>query len=279
MRNLSKIRKPGSSGFSLVEMLITVAILIIIMAAVFQQINKTQKRYRAEESKLDMTQGTREFMDQMVRDLRQSGYPNVKMFDGANLAPAIMNPSTSDSRNAVGLVAFSDKDVWFEGDVDGDGDVDSVRYTFLAGPGNTCPCQLRRAQVQKANATPPTGQNIAASYTTALDGLINSSDANGGNSLPLAGTMYFKGGSVSTDVYFGNYKTVPVFRAFNAAGQEVFGPLSFTQLDYDNRPQTGIYTIKTITINLNVMANNSGSDLQNNMRPVSALTASVRIVN
>jgi type II secretory pathway pseudopilin PulG len=279
MRNFSKIRKRGSSGFSLVEMLITVAILIIIMAAVFQQINKTQKRYRAEESKLDMTQGTREFMDQMVRDLRQAGYPNAKMYDGGNLATPIMNPATSDERNAVGLVSFTDKDIWFEGDVDGDGDVDSVRYTFLAGPGNTCPCQLRRAQVQKVNATPPTGQNIAASYTTALDGLINSSDANGAGSLPLAGTMYFKGGSVSTDVYFGNYKTVPVFRAFNAAGQEVFGPLAFTQADYDASPKTGIYAIRTITINLNVMSNNNGSDLQTNMRPVSAMTASVRVVN
>jgi type II secretory pathway pseudopilin PulG len=258
-------------------MLITVAILIIIMAAVFQQINKTQKRYRAEESKLDMAQGSREFMDQMVRDLRQAGYPNTKMYDGANLATPIMNPATSDERNAVGLVAFTDKDVWFEGDVDGDGDVDSVRYTFLAGPGNTCPCQLRRAQVQKVNATPPNGQNVAASYTTALDGLINSSDANGGGSLPLGGTMYFKGGSVSTDVYFGNYKTVPVFRAFNAQGVEVFGPLSFNQNDYDNK--LNLYSIRTITINLNVMSNNNGSDLQNNMRPVSALTASVRVVN
>jgi type II secretory pathway pseudopilin PulG len=277
MKTTLKIRKRRMAGFSLIEMLIAVTVLIIVMGSVFSQIAKSQKKYRSESGRVDLTQQSREFMDQIVRDLRQAGYPNSKMYSGAALNPALMSPNTSDSRNAVGLVSFSPTDIWFEGDVDGDGAVEYVRYTILTGAGGNCPCQLRRLQKPKVNATEPNAQTVsAADYSTGIDGVINSGDGAGNAQYALNGNLQFHGGAVAANTYFANYKTAPIFQAFDATGAAVPAG-SYSAAAYTN--QTGIYTIKTIVINLNVMADSGGTDLQNNMPSVTAMTASVRLLN
>jgi prepilin-type N-terminal cleavage/methylation domain-containing protein len=89
-----------SSGFSLIEMLIVVVILLVISGAIFNVLSLSTERSSAEQTKLDMFQGAREFMDQMSRDLRLAGYPNSR-----NFAPNIlMNPAVNDLRVAVGMV-------------------------------------------------------------------------------------------------------------------------------------------------------------------------------
>src|SRR5581483_8261103 len=111
-----------------------------------QQLTKV---YRAEEQKVDTTQQGREFLDQITRDIHQAGYPGQKMYDSAILAV----PPANDSRVAVGLVRVSASELWFEGDMDGDGAVESVRYTLFDNNGNAiggasnCPCSLQRSVV------------------------------------------------------------------------------------------------------------------------------------
>ncbi len=61
-----------TSGFSLLELMIVLIILLGISAAIFQTINLTTQRSSAEQTKVDMFQEAREFMDQMSRDLRQA---------------------------------------------------------------------------------------------------------------------------------------------------------------------------------------------------------------
>src|SRR5438034_5570095 len=70
-----------TSGFSLLELMIVLIILLGISAAIFQTINLTTQRSSAEQTKVDMFQEAREFMDQMSRDLRQAGYPNPRNMD------------------------------------------------------------------------------------------------------------------------------------------------------------------------------------------------------
>src|SRR2546426_1560874 len=60
-------------GFSLLELMIVVLILSVITGAVFSQISMVQQRARTEQSKLDIFQESREFMDQLGRDLHQTG--------------------------------------------------------------------------------------------------------------------------------------------------------------------------------------------------------------
>src|SRR6266545_6743593 len=122
---MPNIRSKSQAGFSLLEMMVVVAVLVIVMGAVMQQVDTVQKRYVAEEQGLEISQESREFFDQMTRDLHQAGYPNSRMFGtGSLISP---NPE-NDKRNAVGLVKFANDEIWFEGDIDGDGKVEVVAY-------------------------------------------------------------------------------------------------------------------------------------------------------
>src|SRR5690242_3827408 len=114
------------------------AILFIVAGAVFQQINDMDKKSASEADKLDMGQQAREFVDQMVHDLHMAGYPRASMYA----------PGTSDStRIAAGLVSASPTDILLEGDVNNDGNVESVHIYYVASDPNdpNCPCVRRGA--------------------------------------------------------------------------------------------------------------------------------------
>lgn len=134
--------KQNARGFTLVELLVSVAILLIVSGAVFSQIIQIQKRANAESATLDMNQQAREFLDQTVHDLHASGYPSASMYS---------NP-TDMSKVAVGLVSVSPTQILLEGDVDSDGVVESVQISYVASDPNdaSCPC-IRRSAVNKTN--------------------------------------------------------------------------------------------------------------------------------
>jgi prepilin-type N-terminal cleavage/methylation domain-containing protein len=262
----------GRRGFSLLEIMVVIGILSVVMAVVFTQINLVQKRYRTEEMKLDLTQESREFMDQIVRDLHSIGYPTRKMY-----SPAVLGtPANNDSKVAVGLVKAAYDELWFEGDVDGDGSVDVIDYKLQADSGSgNCPCRVSRSQVAKVNGTAPMSQTI--SYNMELTDVINSGGA-GGNSTGSAkytvtGSSAVVGGTTQTnDSMFSSYKTANLFTYYDADGNVV------VPADISNAGgQTTIAKIKTIRINLNVLARQA--DLQTGVRPVMSYSAAVRMPN
>ncbi len=69
------------AGFSLLELMVTLAILGTVMAVVLQGLSTIQVRNTSDTNKVALTQESRQFMDQILRDLRQSGYPALAMFD------------------------------------------------------------------------------------------------------------------------------------------------------------------------------------------------------
>ena len=71
MKNLRS--QTRQAGFSLIEMLLVIAILMVVMGMVFRQIDFLQKRNRTEQVRLDIFQTSREFIDQMTRDIHQAG--------------------------------------------------------------------------------------------------------------------------------------------------------------------------------------------------------------
>jgi len=76
-------------GFSLVEMMVVVAIFTIITGAVFGLMTVAQQRYKMEAEFLDSFQGARLALDQIVRDVHVSGYPPI---DKVMSAVAAANP-------------------------------------------------------------------------------------------------------------------------------------------------------------------------------------------
>jgi prepilin-type N-terminal cleavage/methylation domain-containing protein len=149
-------------GFTLIELLMVVLLLSIVVGAVFSQIDRAQVRYRVEDQKVDLTQQEREFIDQFTRDLHQAGYPSAAMYGGVGTANQV----------ALGVTSLSSNDIVLEGDVDGDGVVDTVEYSYFdgsgwpaGGPPNPCPC-IRRSQVQKGTAS------SAATTFTQVQGVV-----------------------------------------------------------------------------------------------------------
>jgi len=244
-------------GFSLIELLTVVVILMLVTGVVFQQIDLVQKKGRQEDVKMDLTQESREFVEQMVRDLHTSGYPNKRMYV-VNLV------SINDPRNAVGLVVVHPTWLWFEGDVDGDGQVDSIQYR-LESNGGQCPCTMRRSQVVKTNTEP---WNQATNFNMEVNDVVNS-----GGVFPISGNATLASGVVSNDILYGAYKAAPVFQAYDSSGALMVLPL-----DLKNNP-TVMSTIRTIRITVNVLAGPAGADFDTRMRPAVSMTAAARVNN
>src|SRR5260370_34659974 len=166
-RNLARRLK---HGFSLIEMMLVVAIMGIISAGILSQMNEAQQRGYSEQVKLDNFQEARDFVDQFFRDVNQIGYPNSRLVDTASVswAPALVtqtaagtnytwaSPYVTDNRMAISFVSIGAKAVQFEGDMMGHGMVQSIIYK-VNGSG-TCSLCLQRSQVDKASADPLTGQ-------------------------------------------------------------------------------------------------------------------------
>jgi type II secretory pathway pseudopilin PulG len=139
-------------------MMVVVLILGIITAGLFTQIDTAQQRAFSEQIKLDNFQEARDFVDQFFRDVNQIGYPNSRMVDttSASWSPALASPLINDNRMAIGLVKIDANEIRFEGDMNGDGVVQSIIY-MINGSGNCALC-LQRSQVDKVSADPLTGQ-------------------------------------------------------------------------------------------------------------------------
>lgn len=146
------------NGFSLLEMMVVVLILGIVSAGLFTQIDTAQQRAFSEQIKLDNFQEARDFVDQFFRDVNQIGYPNSRMVDTTSVSwsPALASPLINDNRMAIGLVKIDANEIRFEGDMNGDGVVQSIIY-MVNGSG-TCALCLQRSQVDKVSADPLTGQ-------------------------------------------------------------------------------------------------------------------------
>ncbi len=149
----------SQSGFSLVEFMIVMAILVIVIGVATDGLIQLQKRSRADASKIDMTQEARQFMDQIINDIHQIGYPNTKIFDPAG------NPSQNNI--SAGLVSVTSQSLQFEADVDGSGTVSEV-YLQLVVPNAGCPCTLQRGTIPKAQVG--TG---AVPYYTEVNNVTN----------------------------------------------------------------------------------------------------------
>jgi len=191
MRLAKPIRRSGSSGFTLIEVLITLLILSVIMGAVFDQIRVASIRSTSEQQKLDMFQEAREFVDQMGRDIRNAGFPNQHNFNATAAATAVTN--------AQGIMYVGPGDIWFQGDVDGTGTVSFVKYHLDTTNNANCPC-LRRSVTSKASWLSGAGDN----YTVEVQGVQNPNTTSWVTANPIFTYYYVDGTPLDLSGYAGN---------------------------------------------------------------------------
>ena len=74
-------KQSRGAGFSLIEMMIVMAIFMVISGAVFGLLNASQVRYRSEQQVVEALQGARVAVSQMTRDIHKAGYPPANAYD------------------------------------------------------------------------------------------------------------------------------------------------------------------------------------------------------
>jgi prepilin-type N-terminal cleavage/methylation domain-containing protein len=130
------------SGFTLIELMVSVAIFLLICGAIFELMGTTQNRFKTESQVLNAFEEARLGLDQIVRDVNDSGYPPqnhfsatvpVTAFAASPIAwspqylPAPSTPCQIGTAGGGTCVSPGDFDLIVEGDVDGTG-VQWIRY-------------------------------------------------------------------------------------------------------------------------------------------------------
>jgi prepilin-type N-terminal cleavage/methylation domain-containing protein len=254
-------------GFTLIEMMITVAVLTIVLGTVVTYISRLQRVYKTQETNVDSTDEGRMFLDNIERELHQSGYPNKNMYTKSNLNATPAN----DVHVGAGLVNISKWNIYLEGDLDNDGTVEDVRYTLLDNTGaiataaSNCPCTLQRTQKTKLAGVPGTtitdADVLGANATAVLNNVINSGDG-AGNALTIGGSTLFSAGNSSTNnALYTAYRTPMIFTGYTNAGT---ASIDVTQ-------------IRSVEIAVNLLTNYN--DSQTNMRQPLTLRTTVKLNN
>lgn len=90
----------GEAGFTLIELMIGVAVAVVVMAAAFTILTTTSKSLQANERIVDTQQNLRVAMELLVRDLKLAGFGNPGVPIGACtnvIVPADQTPTGPDS--------------------------------------------------------------------------------------------------------------------------------------------------------------------------------------
>ena len=223
--NNEKHFRHRQQGFSLLEVLVAVAILGIVSAGVLSQMDLAVQRSSAEQTKVENFQEARDFVDQFFRNINQIGFPNLRTADTTSIgwSPSLVKQTTyswasqyiNDNRFAMGLVKIDANEIRFEADTNGDGNVQSIVYKVNGS--TSCTLCLQRSQIDKTSNDPLTGQT--PNWGTEVNDVVSS----------------------------------PIFNYFKADGTPV------TALPVDISTQAGAQTlasIKTIQISLVIRNNN-----------------------
>lgn len=201
--------KSGKRGFSLLEFMIAFIVLTAVIGVAVDGMIQMEQRRGAENSKTDLVQESREFMDQIVNDIHQSGYPTVRMFDPANLpktpcaglvsTQVVLNGTNACPWNVAlgvggnGLNGVTASAIQFEADVDGTGVsevfIQLTQTNGVNAPACTAPpCIIQRGTISKQSWL--NGGTVL--YYTELSDVMNTNVFaaydNSGNAIALPAT-------------------------------------------------------------------------------------------
>jgi prepilin-type N-terminal cleavage/methylation domain-containing protein len=175
-------KQKRQTGFTLIEVMVSVAIFVVISGAIFGLLGDSQKQFRTESQLLGAFQEARLGLDQIVRDSNDAGYPPQNHFstlptaDKYTNSPVAWSPTYPATPCLIGTAGGGtcttpgDFDVIFEGDVDGSG-VKWIRY------------QLQRTTLYRgvtpkvAGADPVTATNAVGVMLPYVTNVMNNASA------------------------------------------------------------------------------------------------------
>jgi len=173
---MSRIRtKTRQQGFTLIELLTALGIFLIVCGAAFTLLGSSQQRYRTESQVLTSFQEARLALDQIVRDVNDSGYPPPTYGDGVPAdsasSPFAWSPGyVTSARCSIGssCVTPADFDLIIETNPNRQlgNTVQWIRYQLQ---GTT----LSRAVVNKASSTDP-ATATSGNFVPFVQNVVNS---------------------------------------------------------------------------------------------------------
>ncbi len=219
-------RVSGQQGFSLIEMMAVLAILTVIIAPILAALNTAQKRNKTESAKLDTIGQAREAMDQMIRDLHQTGYPSLKLYSFLAGTTVPVNQYSNGIVAPSGLTSGSksafNNPLSMQADADGGSQVQVINYQLVptVSGATSCPCTLQRSQdALVASGTQP------ATYSTLAENV---------NSL----TFDAKDGYGNTPTQLSSIKTLIITMTVGT-----------TSVDIDTQKQPNVTLTSSVTFN------------------------------
>ena len=128
---------PSSSGFTLVELLIVLAIFGLLMGMIFSSLTESQNASAIARDESEMNQNLQDVFSLMTSEMRTIGFPPASYYDQGYL----QDPGSPKNLVAQGLVEASSSVLRFQGDINGDKTVDYVHY-YVSG--SAAPYSLHR---------------------------------------------------------------------------------------------------------------------------------------
>ena len=100
-------------GFSLVEMIVAMGVMVLVIASVLQMLSQSQQRFVTTAAQEDSTAAGREALDLMTREIRLSGYPPPNSY------PAGVITGTNQQYVAIGggFLVANPYAIQFEADI------------------------------------------------------------------------------------------------------------------------------------------------------------------
>jgi len=120
-----KSRPDPLKGFTLVELMIAVAISGIALTAIYQMFIGQRKTYSLQNEIVQMQQNVRACEHMMVREIRMAGYEVPDIYVKVDVPGESFSDGVKDAFEEA-----TSQSIAFTSDVDGDGKMETIRYSL-----------------------------------------------------------------------------------------------------------------------------------------------------
>lgn len=125
------------NGFTLIEMMIAMAISLLVLSGVYEVFTSQQKAYSTQNRVAEMQQNARVAMDIMTREIKMAGYIAESWDENPGTVAPVSdiadNPPNIGNGTPEDIDESGPNSITIEADIDGDGRTETVRYSLSGG--------------------------------------------------------------------------------------------------------------------------------------------------